>query len=132
MTSRPAAPLGAPCLVDLWTSGIEGSRRFYAGLFGCQAGEPSAGHGGYLMFTRAGAPVAGAMGDMGEPRANNTWKPFFAAQDIQRTLELAAAHGAAVHLPAMPAGDLGSQAMIAGPAGAVTGIWQPAVSLASP
>ncbi len=46
------------------------------------------------MFTRAGIPVAGAMGDMGEARANNTWKPFFATEDIERTLKLAAAHGA--------------------------------------
>ncbi len=55
---------------DLWTSDIEGSRRFYAGLFGWQAGDPSADHGGYFMFTRAGVPVAGAMGDMGEARAS--------------------------------------------------------------
>jgi uncharacterized protein len=77
------------------------------------------------MFTRAGVPVAGAMGNMGEARADNTWKPFFATQDIARTLKLATAHGATVHLPAMPIDDLGSQAVIADPAGAVTGIWQP-------
>jgi len=125
MTNRPAAPRGAPCWVDLWTSDIEGSRQFYAGLFGWQAGEPDADHGGYFMFTRAGVPVAGAMGDMGEARANNTWKPFFATQDIERTLKLATAHGATVHSPAMAIDDLGSQAVIADPAGAVTGIWQP-------
>ena len=66
MTNRPVAPRGAPCWVDLWTSDIEGSRQFYAELFGWQAGEPSPDHGGYFMFTRAGVPVAGAMGDMGE------------------------------------------------------------------
>jgi len=125
MTNRPAAPLGAPCWVDLWTSDVEGSRHFYAELFGWQAEEPSAAHGGYFMFTRAGVPIAGAMGDMGETRANNTWKPFFATQDIKHTLHLAAAHGAAMHLPAMPIDDLGFQAVIADPAGAVTGIWQP-------
>lgn len=102
MTNRPAAPLGAPCWVDLWTSDIQGSRRFYAGLFGWQAGQPSADHGGYFMFTRAGVPIAGAMGDMGGARASNTWKPFFAAQDIERTLTLATAHGATVQLPASP------------------------------
>ena len=80
MTNRHAAPLGAPCWVDLWTSDIEGSRHFYAGLFGWRAEEPSAEHGGYFMFTRAGVPVAGAMGDMGEARADNTWKPFFATR----------------------------------------------------
>ena len=125
MTNRPVPPRGAPCWVDLWTSDIEGSRQFYAELFGWQAGEPSPDHGGYFMFTRAGVPVAGAMGDMGERRANDTWKPFFATEDIERTLELAAAHGATARLPAMAIDDLGSQAVIADPAGAVTGIWQP-------
>ena len=76
MTKRHAAPLGAPCWVDLWTSDIEGSRELDAGLFGRQAGEPRADHGGYFRFTRAGIPIAGAMGDMGEARADNTWKPF--------------------------------------------------------
>jgi uncharacterized protein len=125
MTNRPAAPAGAPCWVDLWTCDVEGSRRFYAGLFGWQAEEPDAGHGGYVMFTRAGVPVAGAMGDRGEARATNTWKPYFATRDIERTLTLATQHGATVQRPAMPAGDLGSQAVITDPAGAVTGIWQP-------
>jgi catechol 2,3-dioxygenase-like lactoylglutathione lyase family enzyme len=64
MTYRPLAPPGAPCGVDLWTSDIEGSRQFYAELFGWEAGVSSPDHGGYFMFTRAGIPVAGAMGDM--------------------------------------------------------------------
>jgi uncharacterized protein len=125
MTSRNVAPPGVPCWVDLWTSDIEGSRRFYADLFSWHAGEPSPDHDGYFMFSRAGTPIAGAMGDMGEARANDTWKPFFATEDIERTLKLAAAHGATVHLPAMAIDDLGVQAVIADPEGAVTGIWQP-------
>jgi hypothetical protein len=111
---------------------MEGSRRFYSELFGWQAGEPRPDHGGYFMFNRAGIPVAGAMGDMGEARADNTWKPFFATDDIERTLKLATGHGATVHLPAMVIDDLGSQAVIADPAGAVTGIWQPGSPVAFP
>lgn len=125
MTNRHAAPLGAPCWVDLWTSDVEGSRHFYAELFGWQAEEPNADYGGYFMFTRAGVPIAGAMGDMGDMRANNTWKPFFATQDIDQTLKLAVAHGGTERLPATPIEGLGSQAVIADPSGAVTGIWQP-------
>jgi uncharacterized protein len=79
MTNRPVAPTGAPCWVDLWTSDVEGSRHFYSELFGWQAGEPSSDHGGYFMFTRAGTPVAGAMGGMGDTPADDTWKPFFAS-----------------------------------------------------
>lgn len=125
MTNRASAPTGAPCWVDLWTSDVDRSRRFYSELFGWEAQQPSPEHGGYFMFNRAGIAVAGAMGDMGEARADNTWKPFFATKNIERTLELAAARGATVHLPAMAIGDLGSQAVIVDPAGALTGIWQP-------
>jgi predicted enzyme related to lactoylglutathione lyase len=125
MTNRPVAPQGAPCWVDLWTSDIEGSRRFYAELFGWQAGEPSADHHGYFMFIRGGVPVAGAMGDLAEAPATNTWRPFFATEDIELALKLATAHGATVRLPSTPVGDLGTQAVIADPSGAVTGIWQP-------
>ena len=60
MTTRATAPAGAPCWTDLWTSDVEGSRRFYADVFGWQAEEPSEEFGGYFMFTRDGAPVASA------------------------------------------------------------------------
>jgi len=125
MTKRQSAPIGAPCWVDLWTSDVEGSRRFYSELFGWEAQAPSPEFGGYFMFTREDVPVAGGMGDMGEMRANNTWKPFLATDDIERTLKLATEHGATVHAAAMPVADLGVQAVIADPQGAVVGMWQP-------
>lgn len=124
MTIRSAAPLGAPCWVDLWTSDVEGSRIFYTELFGWRADEPSPDFHGYFMFTRKGVPIAGGMGDMDEARANNTWKPFFATENIERTLELVSALGGTVHLPAISVDDLGIQAVVTDPAGAVTGIWQ--------
>jgi predicted enzyme related to lactoylglutathione lyase len=125
MTKRARAPIGAPCWVDLWTSDVERSRRFYSELFGWEAQQPSPEHGGYFMFTRQGVPVAGAMGDMGEMRADNTWKPFLATDNAERTLELAGERGATVHAPAMAIEDLGSQAVIGDPSGAMIGIWQP-------
>ena len=92
----------------------QGGPPVYAELSGWQAAEPSPGHGGYIMFARASSPVAGAMGAMGEVGADNTWRPFFATKDMERTLRLAAAHGATVHLPNMAIDDLGVQAVIAG------------------
>ena len=125
MTNRAHAPSGAPCWADLWTSDVEGARRFYCELFGWEAQEPSPDYGGYFMFTRQGAPVAGAIGDMGERRADDTWKPFLATDDLDRTLRVAGGHGATVHAPAMAIEDLGTQAVIADPSGVVIGIWQP-------
>src|SRR4029077_18849346 len=74
MPTRDRAPIGSPCWVDLWTSDVEGSRKFYAELFGWEAQAPSPEFGGYFMFTRNGVPTAGAMGDMGERAADNSGK----------------------------------------------------------
>ncbi len=94
--TRAAAPIGSPCWADLWTSDVEGSRRFYAELFGWEAQEPSPEFGGYFMFTRDGVPVAGGMGDMGDMKADNSWKVYLATDDIAKTLETAEAEGAQI------------------------------------
>jgi uncharacterized protein len=125
VTTRDHAPIGAPCWADLWTSDVEGSRRFYSEIFGWQAGEPNPEFGGYFLWTRQGAPVAGGMGDMGDRKANNSWSVFLATDDIAKTLETAEAEGAQIIAPAMPVADLGVQAVLHDPTGAHLGAWQP-------
>lgn len=125
MPTRDRAPIGSPCWVDLWTSDVEGSRRFYSELFGWEAQAPSPEFGGYFMFTRNGVPVAGAMGDMGDMPANNTWKIYLTTDDLTKTLEAAEADGAQIIGPAMPIADLGTQAVLVDPTGADLGAWQP-------
>ena len=124
MTTRDSSPPGAPCWADLWTTDVPGSRRFYSLLFGWEALEPSPEFGGYWMFARSGAPTAGGMGSMGDMAANDTWKPYFCTRDIEASLHKAEASGATVHAGAMPVADLGVQAVLADPAGAVFGLWQ--------
>lgn len=126
MTTRTTVPVGAPCWTDLWTSDVEGSRRFYGELFGWEAGEPSPEFGGYFMFNRAGVPVAGAMGDMPDNPAQNLWKIYLATDDIARTVKAAEAEGGQIVVPAMPVADLGIQAVLTDPTGAGVGVWQPA------
>ncbi len=87
MTTRDRAPLGAPCWTDLFTSDVEGSRKFYSELFGWEALEPSPEFGGYFMFSLNGKEVAGGMGDMGDIKANNAWKVYLQTDDINATLE---------------------------------------------
>jgi uncharacterized protein len=126
MTTRDRAPDGAPCWADLWTSDVEGSRRFYAEVFGWEAQAPSPEFGGYFMFTRDGVPVAGGMGPMGgDMPPSNSWKPYLAVDDAAKTLESAQSHGATVVAPAMPVADLGTQGVLVDPTGAAIGIWQP-------
>ncbi len=125
MTIRDSAPIGSPCWTDLWTSDVEGSRRFYSELFGWEALEPSAEFGGYFMFTRDGVPVAGGMGDMGDMTANNSWSIYLTTDDIAKTIEAAEAAGAQILSPSMPVADLGVQAVLTDPTGAHLGAWQP-------
>ena len=125
MTTRERAPIGSPCWADLWTSDVEGSRRFYSELFGWEAQAPNADFGGYFMFTRDGAPIAGAMGAMGDAAADDRWKVYLATDDTAKTLETAEAEGAQIVVPAMPVADLGVQSVLVDPTGASIGVWQP-------
>jgi predicted enzyme related to lactoylglutathione lyase len=125
MTTRTTAPPGAPCWADLWTSDVEGARRFYAELLGWEAGEASPEHGGYFMFFLHGVPVAGAMGPMGETPADDRWKVYLATDDIARTVKEAEAEGGQVVVPPVPVDDLGSQTVLVDSTGAVVGAWQP-------
>jgi predicted enzyme related to lactoylglutathione lyase len=122
--TRAAAPVGSPCWADLWTSDVEGSRRFYSELFGWEAQEPSPEFGGYFMWTRDGVPLAGGMGPMPDMPASDSWKIYLAVQDIEATASAAAAAGAEIAAPAMAVADLGSQLALTDPTGAAIGAWQ--------
>ena len=126
MPTRDRAPAGSPCWTDLWTSDVEGSRRFYSELFGWEAQDPSPQFGGYFMFTRNGVPTAGAMGPMGDDTPpSNAWSVYLQTDDIAGALRAAEAQGAQVIAPAMPIADLGTQAVLLDPTGAHLGAWQP-------
>jgi predicted enzyme related to lactoylglutathione lyase len=124
MTARSTAPNGVPCWADLWTSDVAGSRAFYRRVLGWESEDPNPEFGGYFMFTRQGVPVAGAMGDMGDMKANDTWKIYLASDDISKSVEAAEGAGAQVVVPPMEVGDAGHQAVIVDPGGAELGIWQ--------
>jgi predicted enzyme related to lactoylglutathione lyase len=124
MPTRDGAPLGSPCWIDLWTSDVEASRRFYEELFGWKAQEPSPEFGGYFMFTRDGVPVAGCMGEMGDLPADNSWKVYLASDDIERTVKSAVSAGAEIMFPTMAVADLGVQSVIVDPTGATVGLWR--------
>jgi uncharacterized protein len=124
MTRRDHAPIGAPCWVDLSTSDVDGSRRFYGELLGWVAQEANADFGGYFMFTRDGRPVAGAYGDMEGYPADDAWKVYLATADATATVESAEAAGGSVVVGVSPVADMGNQLVLTDPAGAVIGAWQ--------
>jgi uncharacterized protein len=125
MPYKDSARTGSPCWADLWTSDTEGSRSFYSHVFGWRAEEPSPEYGGYFMFSKDGVPTAGGMGDMGDMRANDTWKIYLATDDIAKKVEGAEGEGAQVVVPPTPVADLGTQAVLVDPTGATVGVWEP-------
>ena len=125
MSTRSSAPKGAPCWTDLWTSNVQRSREFYARLFGWEAQEPSEEFGGYFMFNRSGAPIAGGMGDMGDMKANDKWSIYLATDDIEEVVRQGEAAGAHFMFPPTPVADMGVQTVFADPSGAMLGVWQP-------
>ncbi|MBS1848262.1 MAG: VOC family protein [Actinobacteria bacterium] len=125
MTVRDVAPTGAPTWIDLWTSDVEGSRAFYPAVFGWEALPADPDFGGYFQFAHNGHPVAGAMGDMGPMKANDTWKIYFQTPDIRRSAAAVTTNGGVLHFPPEPVGDLGLQCVFSDPSGAVAGAWQP-------
>lgn len=123
MPTRDTTPPGAPCWIDLSSSDPAGSRAFYGALLGWTATEPDEQFGGYAQFLREGAPVAGVMatGPGGVP---DVWTVYLASQDADKTVAAATAAGASALVPPMPVADLGTMAVLAGPDGAVVGVWQ--------
>ena len=123
MTTRDRAPVGAPCWIDLATADPDVAVPFYCQLFGWEAEEPAEEFGGYRNFTRGGERIAGCM--RSEETGPGQWSVYLAVDDAAKTVEAAAASGGQVIVPAMQVADLGTMAVLAGPDGAVIGLWQP-------
>src|SRR5205807_2637353 len=73
MPRRTTYPTGAPCWVDLYTSDVEVSRRFYTELLGWTAEDPNREFGGYLNFRKDGIRVAGCIGRQPGVDAPDGW-----------------------------------------------------------
>jgi uncharacterized protein len=120
-------PIGAPCWMDLLTSDTERARAFYAEVFGWGAGEAAEQFGGYFMFMRDGAPVAGCMPKVpGMPGGDgpDTWSVYLSTEDTKSTVEAALAHGGALREGPMDIADLGVEAVLYDPSAASVGAWQ--------
>jgi uncharacterized protein len=124
MPTRESAPVGAPIWVDVMSTDVETTRRFYGELFGWTSEDPNPEMGGYYNFSKNGVLIAGGM-SAPEPDGPNVWSVYLATDDAAKTLELAASNGAQVYVPATPVADLGTMAVIGDPGGATIGFWQP-------
>jgi len=124
MTASAATTPGAPCWIDLMTSDPARSRAFYSALFGWSAGEGSAEFGGYFMFLRDGAPIAGGMPNSPEVDLADQWGIYLAVDDARTAVAAAQAEGAQVCQGVLQIADLGGSAVLDDLGGARIGLWQ--------
>jgi predicted enzyme related to lactoylglutathione lyase len=122
---RDAAPIGAPCWVDLFTSDPDKSRAFYGELFGWTAEEPNEEFGGYFNFSKDGVLVAGCMRNDGSAGTPDAWSVYLTTDDAKATIDEAKANGGQVMVEAMDVGDLGTMGVVTDAGQAVIGLWQP-------
>lgn len=126
MPQRDAAPNGAPCWVDLFSSDIEKAKIFYGELFGWTAEDAGEEYGHYVNFSKHGIRVAGGMTNDGQSGAPDSWNVYLATGSAQKTTDAAAKQGAQVIVPPMAVGELGTMAVLIDVGGAAIGEWQSA------
>lgn len=123
MAERTSYTHGTPSWIDVSSTDPAASARFYGGLFGWEAGEPSEEGGGYQMFTKGGKNVAG-MG-LAQPGQPTVWSSYVTVDDADKVAAAAADAGGSVMMPPMDVLDAGRMAFVVDATGAILGLWQP-------
>lgn len=118
---------GTMCWNELMTTDTAGAKSFYGGLFGWEPEAMDMGDmGEYTIFNRgAGQDVGGMMAitpEMGP--IPPSWLVYFAAEDIEATLEKAVSLGAKPMVPPTDIPEVGRFAVIVDPVGAVFAIYK--------
>ncbi len=116
---------GEPCWVDLMVRDVDAALAFYAGVLGWRQGERSGPEfGGYAMWFDGDVPVAGVGPINGDYPPS--WTVYLNTADLDGALATVSASGGQVLSSAMTIGPLGRMAVVADPATAVFGLWEPA------
>ena len=115
---------GTPSWVDLASTDLPTSVRFYTELFGWSAADQGPESGGYHMFMMGGRPIAGGMATMteGQPSA---WMSYVSVADADSTVDRIKRASGAVFVEPMDVMTAGRMAVAADPTGAAFGVWQP-------
>jgi uncharacterized protein len=117
-------PDGTPCWIDLGTSDIPQSRRFYASVFGWNSEQGGPEMGGYSMARLEGRNVAGIGPVMGPPGTPSTWSTYFAVSDADAVAERITGAGGQLIAGPMDVMEAGRLVVAADVTGAVFGLWQ--------
>lgn len=115
---------GVPSWADVAVTDVDGCVQFYTDLFGWEPEDQGEESNRYHMFRIGGRSVAGLgpkMADVAMP----IWSAYVSVDDLDATLESAAANGGTVVMPRMDIFTSGSMAVVIDPTGAPISFWQP-------
>jgi predicted enzyme related to lactoylglutathione lyase len=127
MSERDGFQHGVPCWVDTWQPDADAAVDFYKGVFGWDAEDtmPAGVSGKHYMCRLRGHDVAAiASRPEGAPDVT-AWTTYVWVDDVDATgARVSGASGSVVKEP-FDALDGGRIAIVADPAGAIIGLWQP-------
>jgi predicted enzyme related to lactoylglutathione lyase len=125
MSERTSYEPGTPSWVDVSSPDLEGSKGFYAGLFGWEAQDagPVEETGGYAMFKLKGRNVAG-LAPIQDESQPPVWSAYVATDDADAAAARVTEAGGTILFGPMDITDAGREAFFAHPAGGTIGVWQ--------
>jgi hypothetical protein len=128
MSARDGFEPGVPCWVDTWQPDAEAAVRFYTEVFGWEAEDtmPPGTPGSHYMCRLRGRDVAAiASRPAAAPSTPPAWNTYVWVEGAEQTAAEAVKAGGSIVMETFPSLDGGRIAVVADPAGAVFGVWQP-------
>ena len=117
----PRAATNPVVHLELHTGNLPRACAFYTKLFGWRAERIPAGDGSYLALELSNGVEGGVVE---RDLERSLWLPYVEVADVSEATERASALGASVLLDPRE-GPVGWRSVVAAPAGAEIGLWQP-------
>jgi hypothetical protein len=127
MSERDGFQNGVPCWVDTWQPDADAAMTFYTQLFGWEAEDtmPAGVEGTHYMCSLRGRDVAAIASRPNAAPDVTAWTTYVWVDDVDATLAKAKDAGGSALVEPFDSLDGGGIAVIADPAGAAIGTWQP-------
>jgi predicted enzyme related to lactoylglutathione lyase len=131
MLERTTYPAGVPCWVDLAAPDLDAAVAFYSQLFTWQFEEALApdASGRYCLARLERGRVAGLGALDPVARHSPAWTTYVSVDSANDTAARVIAAGGTLVAAPLAVGAAGRMALIADPAGAVLGVWQPGTTI---
>lgn len=113
---------GTPCWLDLACPDPAAAAAFYGAVLGWRCLDKGPEHGHYRTCWVGPEEVAGIMA--AAPGQRPAWTVYLAVEDLDLDLRALTRRGAQVVAGPHEVGELGRMAVVVGPTGALTGLWQ--------